>query len=101
MTMTVNEHLVLGVSAAVFTALLFRFRRDDRAALLSTCVIAAIGIAMHALAAPALRGGFTVFAGVMQEAGVVLTGIAFIRLLGMFVFRLVLPLLRIEPPRIL
>lgn len=99
--MTLNEHLMLAGTALVFIALLFRFRRDDRPALLSTCVIAAIGIAMHALSGLAQRGGLDMFAGVLLEAGVVLTGIAFIRLAGMFIFRLLLPLLRIEPPRIL
>ncbi|MFZ5755625.1 MAG: mechanosensitive ion channel family protein [Pseudomonadota bacterium] len=99
--MDIREIVLLASAALLFLALLYRFCRRDRADLLSTCVIGVIGLGMQGLALLAVRGGMDMFAGVLTEAGVVATGIAFIRLTGLFAFRLLLPALRVQAPRIL
>ena len=99
--MTPHEMLLLGSASLLFIVLLFRFRRDDRPTLASTCVIGVIGLGLFELAGPAARGDLGMFAGVLAEAGLVTTGIAFIRLGGLFLFRLLLPVLRVVPPRIM
>ncbi|MFZ5722862.1 MAG: mechanosensitive ion channel family protein [Pseudomonadota bacterium] len=99
--MTPRELILLASAALLFIGLLFRFRRDDRPTLFSTCVLAAIAFGMHGLSLLAARGGFGVFASVLGEAAIVLIGIAFIRLTGLFLFRLVIPAMRLSPPRIL
>lgn len=99
--MDIRETGLLASVALLALALLYRYCRQDRADLMATCVVAVVGLGMQGLARLAAAGDMGTFAGVLAEAGVVATGIAFIRLTGLFVFRLLLPKLRIDAPRIL
>ncbi|MFA7399400.1 MAG: mechanosensitive ion channel family protein, partial [Sideroxydans sp.] len=87
--------MVLGV----FT-LLFYFRHEDRASLFNTlgfyfaCLFGLfISGILHAM--EFLRAG-----DILHEVFIIGAGIAIIRLLGQFVFRLVLPAVKLTPPRI-
>jgi small-conductance mechanosensitive channel/CRP-like cAMP-binding protein len=87
--------LVLGI----FT-LLFYFRHEDRASLFNTlgfyfaCLFGLfISGVLHAM--EFLRAG-----DIMHEVFIIGAGIAVIRLLGQFVFRLILPAVKLTPPRI-
>lgn len=87
--------MVLGI----FT-LLFYFRTEDRASLFNTlgfyftCLLGLfISGILHAL--EFLRAG-----DILHEVFIIGAGIAVIRLLGQFVFRLLLPAIKLTPPRI-
>ncbi len=95
-----GEKTLLIILAVACILLLFRFRRDDRPALLTTCVLIIVGIAFLTVA-PWLKNDFPNVIGMLFETGVVLIGIGLIRLAGMTFFRLLLPLMRVESPRIL
>lgn len=86
---------------ALLAGLLFYFRREDRAAIYHT-----LGLYALSLAALLVSGGVVAFdlpvaAAVLREFAVIASGIAVIRLVGLFVFRLVLRAAGLEPPRIL
>lgn len=98
--MDISEPILLASSALLALLLLLRFRPQDRATTFSTVSVAALGLLAIGGANLATRGGFATIAGVLHEAGVITVGIALIRLAGLFVFRLVLPLTRLRPPRI-
>ncbi len=89
--------LVLVLS--IFT-LLFYFRHEDRASLFNTlgfyfaCLFGLfISGILHAL--EFMRAG-----DILHEVFIIGAGIAIIRLLGQFVFRLILPTIKLTPPRI-
>ena len=76
-------------------------RPHDRTSLRNTLGLALLG-GVGVLLAQVLRGrGIEVAADFLREASLVLAGLALIRLTGQFVFRVVLPLARFSPPRIL
>ncbi|MBI5007162.1 MAG: mechanosensitive ion channel [Nitrosomonadales bacterium] len=87
--------MVLGIGA-----LLFHFRRDERASLFNTigfflvCLIGQfVAGLLHAL-------DFQRAAAVTHEVFTIGAGVAVIRLWGQLVFRIVLPAVRLTPPRI-
>jgi len=89
--------LVLVLS--IFT-LLFYFRHEDRASLFNTlgfyfaCLFGLfISGILHAM--EFMRAG-----DILHEVFIIGAGIAIIRLLGQFVFRLILPAIKLTPPRI-
>ncbi len=87
--------LVLGISA-----LLFHFHREDRAGLFNT-----LGFYFVCLFAQMLSGfmhasGLMRSADITHEVFVIGAGIAVIRLGGLLVFRLILPSVKLHPPRI-
>lgn len=98
--MIVDENTLLASAALLALMLLHRFRPQDRASIWTTVMIAAFGLATSGGALLAIDGGFATTGHVLHEAGIILTGIALIRLFGMLVFRLVLPSLRVRVPRI-
>ncbi len=99
--MVTREIFLLSSIALLFIVLLYRFRPMDRPSLGSTCTVAVIGLAALVIAWIFRDSGLAMIAGALDEAGVILVGVAFIRLTGMIAFRLLLPTLRITPPRIL
>jgi small-conductance mechanosensitive channel/CRP-like cAMP-binding protein len=87
--------LMLGVAL-----LLFHFHREARASLINTLKF------FFACQAGLVIGGivnvfeYTRAAAVMHEAFIIGSGVAFIRLWGLMIFRIVLPAFKLTPPRI-
>ena len=91
----------LTLLALVLAWLLLRFRRYERAVFLNTLWVFLIGVVGQGVAvlleAMAFSGAATVVHGIFR----LVSAIAVIRLLGFAVFRLLLPLVGREPPRII
>jgi len=95
-----QESLSLMVMVLGVFTLLFYFRTEDRISLLNTlgfyfaCLFGLfISGILHAME-------FMRVADIMHEVFIIGAGIATIRLLGQFVFRLILPTVKLTPPRI-
>lgn len=93
---------MLVASVALLGAmLLYRFRPQDRATVRSTLMLALFGGALAGIAGTTtFQDSLPTLSAVAREGGVIVTGIALIRLTGMVVFRLLVPALRISVPRI-
>ena len=91
---------VLAMVAAL-GAVLYRFLRQDRRAVLNTLGFYLVSLAGQALAGALDAVGFAGAAAVVQEAAIIAGGIALIRLWGMLLFRVLLPRVRLTPPHIL
>jgi small-conductance mechanosensitive channel/CRP-like cAMP-binding protein len=92
---------LLGSMALLMAGVLYVRRPDDRKSLRNTLGLALLG-GFGVLLAQLLRGrGIEVAADFLREASLILAGLALIRLTGQFLFRVVLPLARFSPPRIL
>ena len=80
--------------------LLFHFLKEERKSVLNTLTFffACLGLQFVSGLIHALQ--FASAAAVFHEAGLIGAGIAVIRLCGLLAFRIVLPRLRIMPPRI-
>lgn len=94
-----SPYVVLMV--AVLAAVLFHYRPDDRKTLYNTIgfyLLSLVGLfvsgIIHAL-------DFTTAAAALREAFIIAGGVAIIRLWGLLIFRIVLPGVRLAPPRIL
>lgn len=95
-----SESMLVLVMVLAIAGLLFHFRREDRASLFNT-----LGFFLVCLLGQFLSGvvealEFHRAATVLNEVFLIGAGIAVIRLWGQVVFRIVLPLLRLSPPRI-
>lgn len=95
-----EESLPVLVMTIALVTLLLHFHREDRKSVLNTLMffmaclaVQFVGSLVHALE-------FTAAATALHEAGLIGAGIAVIRLWGLLLFRIVLPLVRITPPRI-
>lgn len=86
---------------AIFAALLFYFRREDRSALFHTLGFYALSLVVLWISSGIAEFDLPTAAAVLREVAVIAGGIAIIRLTGLFVFRLVLRAARLDPPRIL
>ena len=86
---------------AVLTVLLYSFRREDRSVLFHTLGFYGIGFCVLWISAGVAAFDLPTAAAVLREVAIVAHGIAIIRLVGLFVFRLVLRVARLEPPHIL
>jgi len=95
-----SEVTLIASLALLASVLLWRFRPQDRNTVVSTLVVALTGLAAMGASRLAVLGELATVARVFEEAGTITVGIALIRLAGMFVFRLLLPLTRANPPRI-
>ncbi|MFZ3017529.1 MAG: mechanosensitive ion channel family protein [Gallionella sp.] len=95
-----EESLPVLVMTIALAFLLLHFHREDRKSVLNTlafflaCLfVQFVGSLIHAMQ-------FISAAAALHEAGLIGAGIAVIRLWGLLVFRIVLPLVRVTPPRI-
>jgi len=95
-----EETLALLVMVLALALLLFYFRRDEHKSLFNTlsfffaCLFGQFASGLiHALE-------FTRVSEILQEVFVIGAGIAVIRLWGLLIFRIVLPLAKLSPPRI-
>lgn len=91
----------LTLLALVVSGLLLRFRPHERPVFLNTLWLFLFGVAGQAAAWALEELGVPGATSVVQTVFRIVTAIALIRLLGFTLFRLLLPLMRREPPRII
>lgn len=99
-----SSHVVaatLGSAALLMALVLFVRKPEDRRSLRNTLGLALLGGAGVFTAELLQARGIEISAGFLREASLILAGLALIRLTGQFVFRVLLPLARFSPPRIL
>jgi small-conductance mechanosensitive channel/CRP-like cAMP-binding protein len=85
---------------AVASVFLFRFRPHDRRTLGNTLILYIATLVGLLLSGAAHSLGFADTANALREFFMLLQGIAVIRLMGQFVFRVVIPAMRSSSPRI-
>ncbi|MGB9093057.1 MAG: mechanosensitive ion channel family protein [Gallionella sp.] len=95
-----DESLLVVLMALGLTFVLFHFHREERRSIVNTlgfflaCLLGQfLSSLIHAMQ-------FDMAASVLHETFIIGGGIALIRLWGLLVFRIVLPFLRLTPPRI-
>ncbi len=95
-----DETLPVLIMMLCIAFLLFHFRREERISMANTLIFffacqvgLLVGGLFHALE-------FNRAAPLLREAFIIGSGIAFIRMWGLLVFRIFLPLFRLSPPRI-
>ena len=89
---------------AMFAALALAFwlmRPADRSTLYHTVIFYVLALCGQVITAMLIQLDIGLAGDVMREAFVIMTGIAVIRLWGVSLFRMFLPALRLQPPRIL
>ncbi|HQR51180.1 MAG TPA: mechanosensitive ion channel family protein [Methylophilaceae bacterium] len=91
----------LALLTAIVGALLLRFRNADRRSIGLTLGVFAASLAGIFVSGMMASTGFPALGAWLHEIFMILQGVAVIRLGGMFVFRLLLPLVRLQSPRIL
>ena len=97
-----NAGVVYALAGVVVISLVFRLVRPaERATLVNTVWFFLIATAGQLLAAFLQTLGFDTAGAVLHETMVVAAGLAVIRLCGLALFRLVAPIARLRPPRIL
>ncbi len=95
-----DESFPVLIMMLCITVLLFHFHREERASLINTLVFffacqAGLFISgiVHVLE-------FARAASVLREGFIIGSGLAFIRLCGLLVFRIIMPVFKLTPPRI-
>ncbi len=86
--------------ALILAGILLHFRKEERKSLLNTIALFLVCVSGQFLSGLVFASGFTRVAEVLHEAFMIGSGIALIRLWGLLVFRMVLPALKLFPPRI-
>ena len=86
--------------AVVLGAVLYWFRREDRSALYHTLGFYAASLVALWVSALVSAFGLPTGSAVLREAAIIASGIAIIRLWGLFIFRIAMRGIRLEPPRI-
>lgn len=89
--------LLMVLSLAV---LLFHFRREERRSVFNTLVLFFLSLLGQFVSGLFHVLEFSRVAGILLEVSVIGSGIAVIRLWGLLLFRIVLPLFKLSPPRI-
>ena len=95
-----SESLPVFVMALGITALLYLYRREDRASLLNTLGFFLVCTLGQFFSGVLFVLEMTRAATVFNEVFLIGAGIAVIRLWGLLVFRTLLPLVKLSPPRI-
>lgn len=80
--------------------LLLHFLKEERKSVLNTLTFFLAFLSLQFVSGLIQALQFTSAAAIFHEAGLIGAGIAVIRLWGLLVFRIVLPLMRVMPPRI-
>lgn len=96
-----DDFPTLAVAVVVVASLLLRCKPADRRSIAATLLLFAISLAGLLGSGVLFHLGFTGTGIWLHGAFLILEGLAVIRLCGMFVFRLLLPAVRLHPPRIL
>ncbi len=95
-----EESLSVLVMTLGLAFLLFHFLREERKSVLNTLVFFSACLVLQFISSLIHALQFLSAAAVFHEAGVIGAGIAVIRLWGLLAFRIILPAMRITPPRI-
>ena len=99
-TLSQQEALYLLIPMAVMTVLLLRFRPEERRDVTGTLrffLVSLVGMLLTGILQVIFPGVIT---AVLYEAMLIVTGIAVIKLTSLFVFRIVLPVVRLHTARI-
>lgn len=91
---------VLGI-VVIAAALLFRFRPSDHRSLRNTLLLYVVTLAGLVFSGAIFTLGFAYAASALREIFVLIEGIAVIRLLGLLLFRVLIPAMRLGSPRII
>jgi len=86
--------------AATLAVLLYCFRREDRSTLYHTLGFYAMSLVVLWVSAVVASFDMPTGAAVLREAAIIASGIAIIRLWGLFIFRIAMRGIGLEPPRI-
>ncbi|MFZ2525895.1 MAG: mechanosensitive ion channel domain-containing protein, partial [Candidatus Ferrigenium altingense] len=95
-----EESLPVLVMTLCVAFLLFHFLKEERKSVLNTLTFFFACLALQFVSSLIHALQFVSAAAVFHEAGLIGGGIAVIRLWGLLVFRIILPQIRITPPRI-
>ena len=95
-----EESLPVLVMTLCVAFLLFHFLKEERKSVLNTLAFFFACLALQFVSGLIQALQFPSAAAIFHEAGLIGAGIAVIRLWGLLVFRIVLPRMRIMPPRI-
>jgi small-conductance mechanosensitive channel len=95
-----EESLPVLVLALSIAFLLFHFRPEERKSVLNTLTFFFICLFLQFLSSLIHALEFHTAAAVLYETAIVGAGIAVIRLWGLLLFRIMLPMVRLSPPRI-
>ena len=95
-----DESAAVLVMALGLAVLLFYFHREERKSLVNTISFFLVCTAGQFISGVVHAMEFTRAAAVLHETFVIGAGIALIRLWGLLAFRILLPLVRLSPPRI-
>ena len=90
---------VLAMGLVLSFALLYSLK-DERKSVVNTLIFFSVCLALQFFSALVHASGFVYGASVLHEAAVIGAGIALIRLWGLLTFRIALPLIKLQPPRI-
>lgn len=95
-----EEALLVLSSALGLSFFLIYFLRNDRKSVINTLIffLACQALAFFSGLVHAMQ--FTSAAALLHEAAIIGSGIAVIRMCGLLAFRIVLPSIRLQPPRI-
>ncbi|MBV8467825.1 MAG: mechanosensitive ion channel, partial [Burkholderiales bacterium] len=96
-----QEWPIVAITCAVLLLALFQFRPAERRNVVMTLVFFALGGIGLWLGLTASRLGMTQGGQLMEEVSTIALGAIVIRLFGLAIFRLLLPIGRLETPRIL
>ncbi|MDP4028866.1 MAG: mechanosensitive ion channel family protein [Gallionella sp.] len=94
------ESLPVLVMTLCVAFLLFHFLREERKGVLNTLTFFFACLALQFVSGLLQALQFTSAATIFHEAGLIGAGIAVIRMWGLLVFRIILPRMRVMPPRI-
>lgn len=95
-----EESLPVLAMAFLLAFFLLRFHQEKRQSVLNTLMFFFVCMAMLFVSGVLFALQFTNAAELLHEVGVVGAGVALIRLWGWVLFRIVLPAVRLDPPRI-
>src|SRR3989338_6829643 len=95
-----EESLPVLLMALGIAFLLFHFLKEERKSVLNTLIFFLVCLVLQFISGLLHALQFISAAAILHEAGLIGAGIAVIRLFGLLVFRIILPLMRITPPRI-
>ncbi|MDH2917611.1 MAG: mechanosensitive ion channel family protein [Sideroxydans sp.] len=95
-----GESLLVVMMALGLAAMLYQFHREARSSIVNTLSFFLACLFGQFISGLLFAMSFTQAATTLREAFVIGSGIALIRLWGLLVFRLILPLAHVSPPRI-
>lgn len=96
-----DDVVMLSLYMLIVGALLARFKISARRSTMLTIVAFVASLAGQFISNVIVQIGFVTMGMWLHEAFLILEGVTVIRLSGMFIFRLLLPLARLQPPSIL